>query len=43
MTKRIRSAAEDKDIPVVEIGETPPENTNFLDYYEEAVSALEAA
>lgn len=43
MTKRIRSAAEDKNIPVVEIGETPPENTNFLDYYEEAVSALEAA
>lgn len=43
MTKRIRSAAEDKSIPVVEIGETPPENTNFLDYYEEAVSALEAA
>ncbi|MGV0362595.1 metal ABC transporter solute-binding protein, Zn/Mn family [Corynebacterium minutissimum] len=43
MTKRIRSAAEDKDIPVVEIGETPPENTDFLDYYEEAVSALEAA
>ena len=43
MTQRIRQAAEDKDIPVVEIGETPPENTNFLDYYEEAVSALEAA
>lgn len=43
MTKRIRSAAEDKNIPIVEIGETPPENTNFLDYYEEAVSALEAA
>ena len=43
MAKRIRAAAEDKDIPVVEIGETPPENTNFLDYYEEAVSALEAA
>ena len=43
MTQRIRQAAEDKDIPVVEIGETPPENTDFLDYYEEAVSALEAA
>lgn len=43
MTKRIRTAAEDKNIPVVEIGETPPEKTNFLDYYEEVVSALEAA
>lgn len=42
MTKRIRTAAEDKNIPVVEIGETPPEETNFLDYYEEVVNALEA-
>lgn len=42
MTKRIRTAAEDKNIPVVEIGETPPEKTNFLDYYEEVVNALEA-
>ena len=42
MTKRIRAAAEDKSIPVVEIGETPPEETNFLDYYEEVVNALEA-
>lgn len=42
MTKRIRTAAEDKSIPVVEIGETPPEKTNFLDYYEEVVNALEA-
>ncbi|WP_308607313.1 metal ABC transporter solute-binding protein, Zn/Mn family [uncultured Corynebacterium sp.] len=42
MTKRIRAAAEDKNIPVVEIGETPPEDTNFLDYYEEVVNALEA-
>lgn len=42
MTKRIRTAAEDKNIPVVEIGETPPEDTNFLDYYEEVVNALEA-
>ena len=42
MTKRIRAAAEDKNIPVVEIGETPPEGTNFLDYYEEVVNALEA-
>ena len=42
MTKRIRAAAEDKNIPVVEIGETPPEETNFLDYYEEVVNALEA-
>ena len=42
MTKRIRAAAEDKNVPVVEIGETPPEDTNFLDYYEEVVNALEA-
>lgn len=42
MTKRIRAAAEDKNIPVVEIGETPPEKTNFLDYYEEVVNTLEA-
>lgn len=42
MTKRIRTAAEDKNIPVVEIGETPPEKTNFLDHYEEVVNALEA-
>lgn len=42
MTKRIRAAAEDKNISVVEIGETPPEGTNFLDYYEEVVNALEA-
>ena len=42
MTKRIRAAAEDKNIPIVEIGETPPEETNFLDYYEEVVNALEA-
>ncbi len=27
---------------VLEIGETPPEDTNFLDYYDQAVSALEA-
>ncbi|WP_411708884.1 metal ABC transporter solute-binding protein, Zn/Mn family [Corynebacterium sp. LaCa116] len=43
MATRIRDAAKEQNIPVVEIGETPPENTNFLDYYDEAVSALEAA
>ena len=43
MAARIRDAAKEQNIPVVEIGETPPENTNFLDYYDESVSALEAA
>ena len=42
MTNRIRTTAEDEGIEVVEIGETPPDNTNFFDYYEEVVSSLEA-
>ncbi|MDO5032407.1 metal ABC transporter solute-binding protein, Zn/Mn family [Corynebacterium sp.] len=39
---RIHDAAEQRHIPIVEIGETPPEGTNFLDYYDHAVSSLEA-
>ncbi|MFS0215681.1 metal ABC transporter solute-binding protein, Zn/Mn family [Corynebacterium striatum] len=42
ISSRIRKAAEDRNVPIVEIGETPPEDTNFLDYYDQAVSALEA-
>ncbi|OFT60342.1 ABC transporter substrate-binding protein [Corynebacterium sp. HMSC05D08] len=42
ISSRIRKAAEDRNVPIVEIGETPPEGTNFLDYYDQAVSALEA-
>lgn len=42
ISSRIHKAAEDRNVPIVEIGETPPEDTNFLDYYDQAVSALEA-
>ncbi|MGN6019217.1 metal ABC transporter solute-binding protein, Zn/Mn family [Corynebacterium striatum] len=43
ISSRIHKAAEERHIPIVEIGETPPEGTNFLDYYEQAVDHLEAA
>lgn len=43
LTTRIKDAAEDKDLPIVEIGETPPKDTNFLDYYEQVVDDLAAA
>ena len=43
VSSRIHKAAEERHIPIVEIGETPPEGTNFLDYYEQAVDHLEAA
>ncbi|MDO5507418.1 MAG: zinc ABC transporter substrate-binding protein, partial [Corynebacterium casei] len=42
MTSRIRTTAEDEGIQVVEIGETPPDNQNFFEYFEEVVSSLEA-
>ncbi len=29
-------------LSLMAIGEAPPEDTNFLDYYDQAVSALEA-
>lgn len=41
MTSRIRTTAEDEGIQVVEIGETPPDNQNFFEYFEEVVSSLE--
>ncbi|OFT53491.1 ABC transporter substrate-binding protein [Corynebacterium sp. HMSC06D04] len=43
ISSRIHKAAEERHIPIVEIGETPPEDTNFLDYYEQAVDHIEAA
>ncbi|AMO89513.1 periplasmic solute binding family protein [Corynebacterium simulans] len=43
ISSRIHKAAEERHIPIVEIGETPPEGTNFLDYYEQAVDHIEAA
>ena len=42
MTSRIRTTAEDEGIQIVEIGETPPDNQNFFDYFEEVVSGLES-
>lgn len=42
MTSRIRTTAEDEGIQVVEIGETPPDNQNFFEHFEEVVSSLEA-
>lgn len=43
MTDRIRNAAEDAEIPVVSIGETPPAGKDFLKYYDAVVSNLEEA
>ncbi|STC68817.1 metal ABC transporter solute-binding protein, Zn/Mn family [Corynebacterium pilosum] len=40
---RIRDAAEENDIAIVEIAETPEEGTNFLDYFEDRVNALSEA
>ncbi|QCB29190.1 high-affinity zinc transporter periplasmic component [Corynebacterium endometrii] len=42
LTERILAAAEEADLQVVEIGETPPEDTNFLDYYDQVLGELEA-
>jgi zinc/manganese transport system substrate-binding protein len=43
LATRIREAAEDAGIQVVEIGEVPPEGTDFLDYFHEIVDELEGA
>ena len=40
---RIRDAAEENGIAIVEIAETPEEGTNFLDYFEDRVNALSEA
>lgn len=42
MTKRIHQAAKDKNIPVVEIYETPPTGESYLDLVTNAVDQLEA-
>lgn len=42
LTARIRDAAEEDGVQIVEIGETPPEDSNFFDYYEQVLSELEA-
>lgn len=41
MSERIRTAAEEAGVAVVEIGETPPEGTDFLDYFSQVVDSLE--
>ncbi|WCZ33176.1 metal ABC transporter solute-binding protein, Zn/Mn family [Corynebacterium massiliense] len=43
MTARIRTAAEKANIPIVEIGETPPDGTDFFAYYDSVVHNLEEA
>ncbi len=42
LTGRIRAAAESAGIPVVEIGETPTDGSNFFDYYDSVLDELEA-
>lgn len=43
LTKRVRTAAEEAGVTIVEIGEVPPNGTDFLDYFEQVVSDLEEA
>ncbi|AKK03952.1 metal ABC transporter solute-binding protein, Zn/Mn family [Corynebacterium epidermidicanis] len=42
-SKKIRSAAEAKHIPVVNIYETPEKGTNFFDLYDQTITKLEEA
>src|SRR5699024_5939161 len=42
LPSRIRTTAEDEGIQIIEIGETPPDNQNFFEYFEEVVSNLES-
>lgn len=42
-TERVRTAAEEAGVQIVEIGEIPPADTDFLDYFEEIVNDLTAA
>ncbi|WKD60485.1 Periplasmic solute binding protein family protein [Corynebacterium ciconiae DSM 44920] len=39
-TERLRDAAKDKDIPVVEITETPAKGQNFFDFFDDIVKEL---
>lgn len=42
-TQRLIEAANDNNVPIIEITETPPAGTNFLDYIEEVTDAIESA
>lgn len=39
-TEQLTNAAREKNIPVVEMRETPPEGVDFLDYFDQVVEAL---
>ncbi|MGO2425594.1 MAG: metal ABC transporter solute-binding protein, Zn/Mn family [Corynebacterium flavescens] len=41
ISQRIHDAAEEKNIPIVEIAETPSEETSFLDYYSGVIDSLQ--
>ena len=40
-TQRLADAAKANDVPIVEITETPPAGTNFLDYLAQIVDQIE--
>ena len=40
-TQRLVDAATERKVPIVEITETPPEGTDFLDYIEQVTAAIE--
>ena len=43
LTGRIRTAAEDAGVTVIELGETPPADADFLDYFQQVVAEISAA
>lgn len=43
MTKKLRQAAEEQNIPVVEIGETPSEGEDYLTFLNQAIEDLASA
>ncbi|MDR7330258.1 metal ABC transporter solute-binding protein, Zn/Mn family [Corynebacterium guangdongense] len=43
LTGRIRTAAEDAGVTVIELGETPPAGTDFLTYFRQVVEEISAA
>lgn len=43
LTDQIRNAAEEAGVAVVELGETPPEGTDFLQHFNEIVDDISAA
>ena len=42
-TKRIRAAAGEAHVKIVEIAEVPPTDTNFLDYFDSRLTELKEA